>query len=142
MTHNPRKFVYEIEQLVRWCDMDAFGHVNNSVYFSYFESARIAWWKTIAPKEISFENQGPVIIDAHCTFFKAIIFPETLLIKLYVGPAGRSSHECYYEIYAKEPSTLLYASGSTKVVWVDRILEHSISLPDFIRQHLPTSESS
>jgi acyl-CoA thioester hydrolase len=120
--------------------MDAYNHVNNSVYFTYFESARIAWWQSITPPTFSFQQQGPVIINASATFVKAIIFPETLLIKLYVGPAGRSSHECYYEIYSKNAPDVLYASGSTKVVWVDRTLERSIPLPDFIRQHLPISE--
>lgn len=114
------KFVHSMELPVRWRDMDAFGHVNNSVFFSYFESARIAWWESITPEHISFQDTGPVVINAYCTFFKAIIYPETLFIKLYVGPAGRSSYECYYEIYSKENHELLYAEGSTKVVWVDR----------------------
>lgn len=131
------KFVYETEMPVRWYDMDAFGHVNNSIYFTYFESARIEWWNSITPADVSFIETGPVIINAYCTFFKAIVFPETLIVKLYVGPPGRSSHEIYYEIFSRKDLALLYAKGSTKVVWVDRKLERSIPLPEYIRQHLP-----
>jgi len=137
MVTNPRKFVHEIDIPVRWYDMDAFEHVNNSVYFTYFESARISWWTTIRPADVLFSETGPVIINATCTFFKAITYPNTLVVKLFVGPAGRSSHECFYEILSKEDPAILYASGSTKVVWVDRKAARSVPLPDFIRKELP-----
>jgi len=137
MTTSKGKWVQTIEIPVRWADMDAFGHVNNSKFFTYFEQARITWWNSIFPANTSFAETGPVIINANCTFFKAIIFPETLLVKLFVGPAGRSSHECFYEIYSKTHETI-YAAGATKVVWVDRQLEKSIPLPDMLKNHLPT----
>lgn len=137
MTQNPGKWVNSIEIPVRWYDMDAFGHVNNSTYFTYFESARIDWWTRITPKNISFNEIGPVVINANCVFLKAIIYPDTLLVKLFVGPPGRSSHECFYEIYSLNNPEKLYATGSTKVVWVDRIAEKSVPLPDFIKQCLP-----
>jgi acyl-CoA thioester hydrolase len=134
------KFVYEMEIPVRWVDMDAFGHVNNSVYLSYFESARTAWWQSITAPDISFLETGPVIINVSCTFLKAITFPESITVKVFVGPPGRSSHEIVYEINSQKNPDILYAKGSTKVVWVDRKLERSIPLPDYIRQHLPNNE--
>jgi acyl-CoA thioester hydrolase len=137
MVSNSGKLVHTEEIQVRWYDMDAYGHVNNSVYFTYFELARIAWWRLITPPEISFLEIGPVIINAHCTFFKTITYPDWLTVNMFAGPAGRSSYECYYDIQSKEKSDVLYASGSTKVVWVDRQADRSIPLPDFIRRHLP-----
>lgn len=139
MSKTQGKHVYSLTLPVRWCDLDAFGHVNNSVYFSYFEQARISWWESITPPSISFGTSGPVIINAHCTFLKPIFYPETLTIQLYVGPAGRSSHECYYQIYSAQDSNTLYAEGSTKVVWVDRKENRSIPLPDYIKSYLPES---
>lgn len=135
----PGKFVYSIVIPIRWYDMDAFGHVNNSVYLTYFEQARISWWKTITPADTSFSEVGPVIINAECAFYKAIIFPETLTVKLYVGPPGRSSYDCFYQIYSETQPDTLYAAGSTKVVWVDRKAERSLPLPDYMRQLLPTA---
>ncbi|CAN5249007.1 thioesterase family protein [soil metagenome] len=132
------KFVYEMEIPVRWFDMDAFGHVNNSVYLTYFESARTAWWNSITAVDMSFLETGPVIINVNCTFFKAIMFPEIVTVKIFVGPPGRSSHEIFYEINSLKKPGIIYAKGSTKVVWVDRKLERSIPLPDYIRQHLPS----
>jgi len=52
MTTSNRTLVHTTEIPVRWCDMDAFGHVNNRVYFSYFEVARIDWWKKIMPERL------------------------------------------------------------------------------------------
>ncbi len=132
-----KNLVHIIEIPVRWYDMDAFGHVNNSVFFTYFEQARISWWHSIVPADISFQDTGPVIINAHCTFQKAIIYPETVSVKLFVGSPGRSSYESFYEICSQKNNAILYAEGSTKVVWVDRKLERSIPLPDYIRKHLP-----
>lgn len=137
MINNPGKFVHALEIPVRWHDMDAYGHVNNSTYFTYFESTRIDWWMTIIPQDMTLLENGPVIVNAQCTFQKAVQYPETLLVKLHVGPPGRSSYECFYEIYSKQQPDILYATGSTKIVWVDRKLGQSTPLPDYIRKHLP-----
>jgi acyl-CoA thioester hydrolase len=137
MPENQWTLVHTSDIPVRWCDMDAFGHVNNSVFFSYFESARIEWWKKIVPKDLSFQDTGPVLINASCTFLKPVFYPETLVIQVLVGPQGRSSYECVYKIYSKNDDTVLYAEGATKVVWVDRKTGRSIPLPDYIGKHLP-----
>lgn len=141
MTQPTGSLVHTTEIQVRWCDMDAFGHVNNSVYLSYFEMARIDWWHSITPKDLQFQDVGPVIVTANCTFLKAILYPETIIVSLFVGPAGRSSYDCFYKIHSKNQADVLYAEGTTKVVWVDRQLEKSIPLPDYIRKHLPEKMS-
>jgi acyl-CoA thioester hydrolase len=138
--HNPPgTFVYALEIPVRWSDMDDFGHVNNSVYLTYFEQARISWWMSTSPPNIDFATTGPVIINASCTFYKAIVYPETVIVKLYVSPPRRSSYDCFYQIFSQSQPELLYADGATKVVWVDRAAERSIPLPDYMRRLLPES---
>jgi acyl-CoA thioester hydrolase len=117
--------------------MDAFDHVNNSLYFSYFEIARIEWWHQIMPEHLPFDKIGPVLINASCTFLKPIQYPTAIRISLFAGPAGRSSYEHFYQIHAETDTNLLYAEGMTKVVWVDRALGKSVPLPDAIRRHLP-----
>lgn len=139
MSDQNRVHVFTLDIPVRFYDMDAFGHVNNSVYLTYFEHARVAWWFTIVPPGIDtrFLETGPVLINASCTFFKPITFPDTVSVKLFVGPPGRSSYECYYEIYSQKDPGVLYAEGATKVVWVDRNAGKSIPLPDYMRNSLP-----
>ncbi|MDX1902152.1 MAG: thioesterase family protein [Gammaproteobacteria bacterium] len=131
-------FIFSLDIPVRWYDMDAFGHVNNSVYFTYFEQTRATWWDTIRPEGITYTDIGPVIVNAFCTFRRAIVYPETLCVKLYISSPSRSSYEHHYEIYSANNPEILYATGSTKVVWVDRAKAKSTRLPDWIKQHLPT----
>lgn len=139
MTDAQPTFIYTIDIPVRWYDMDAFGHVNNSVYFTYFEQARASWWDTIRPEGITYRDVGPVIVNAFCTFRRAIIHPETVRVKLFVSPPSRSSYEHHYEIISADNPDIIYATGSTKVVWVDRNKVKSTRLPEWIIQQLPTS---
>lgn len=137
MTNETPLYVHSLEIPVRWFDMDAYNHVNNSIYFTYFEQARIEWWHQIRPEEFVNHAEGHVVVNATCTFFKPITFPETIVVKLYVGPPGRSSYEFFYKIYSKNNPDILYAEGSNKMVWIDLNKGKSIPLPDYILAHLP-----
>jgi acyl-CoA thioester hydrolase len=135
-----RKFVYELAIPIRWFDMDAFGHVNTSVYFTYFEQARIDWLASITPENyiLSTTNPtGPVVIQANCTYLKSIVYPETILIKLYVSPPGRSSFETFYHITSYHNPDIIYAEGYAKIVWVDRNAGRSVPLPTELLKSLP-----
>ena len=50
--NDSRNLVHTSLQSIRWGDMDAFGHVNNTIYFRYLEQARIEWLRVIAPKSV------------------------------------------------------------------------------------------
>ncbi len=139
MINETAKLIHELAIPVRWFDMDAFGHVNTSVYFTFFEQARVDWFIKIAPMNYDAQGTGPVVVQAHCNFIKSIIYPETILVKLYVGPPGRSSYETFYEIVSQEDQSIKYAEGSATIVWVDRKLSRSTPLPDEIKQYLPGS---
>ena len=49
---------------IRWGDMDAFGHVNNTVYFRYMEQVRISWFEQLGLAGSNADGQGPVIVNA------------------------------------------------------------------------------
>jgi acyl-CoA thioester hydrolase len=136
-----KQLVLELAFPIRWVDMDAFGHVNTSVYFTYFEQTRIEWLMSIAPANYlsSTASTGPVVINASCTFLKSIIYPETIVVKLFAGPPGRSSFETYYEICSQGDPSIRYAEGSAKIVWVDRMAECSMPLPKELLKFLPES---
>jgi len=127
-----RKLVHTCRIPIRWGDMDAMGHVNNAVYFRYIEQARIEWLTAIdcTPDPT---GQGPVIINARCTFLKQLKYPGDIEILSYVGPAGRSSFETYQEIRRVDQPDVLCAEGGAKVVWVDFPSEKSEPLPERVR---------
>jgi acyl-CoA thioester hydrolase len=64
-----KKFVHQMVIPIRWGDMDAMGHVNNTVYFRYMETVRIDWFETINCR-VNPLGQGPVIVNAFCNFYK------------------------------------------------------------------------
>ena len=70
-----------ITEEVIWGDMDAFQHVNNTVYFRYFESARIAFMvKTNMLDILKKSNIGPILASTHCDFRAPLTFPDTIHI--------------------------------------------------------------
>jgi len=133
MTASKRKLVHTEIMSIRWGDMDAMGHVNNTVYFRYMEQARISWFEAIGVR-FAVNGQGPVIVNASCTFIKQLVYPGKVEIKTYVGEVGRSSVQTYLELRPSYDSGKIYAEGAAKVVWVDYLKEKSAPLPERIRQ--------
>lgn len=130
-----KKLVHTMRMPIRWGDMDAMGHVNNTVYFRYLESARIDWFTRIGC-EPDPAGEGPVIINAHCTFIKQLKYPGDIEVLTYVGPPGRSSFETFQEIRRVDQPEILAAQGGAKVVWVNFPSEKSTPLPDNIKELL------
>jgi acyl-CoA thioester hydrolase len=126
---------------IRWGDMDAMGHVNNTVYFRYIEQARISWFDAIGCTPDP-AGEGPVIVNAHCSFLKQLKYPGEIEVSTLVGPPGRSSFEMTHEIRmvgADGAPGAVHAEGGAKIVWVNSPLEKSAPLPDWIRALLPAS---
>ncbi|OJX00182.1 MAG: thioesterase [Burkholderiales bacterium 70-64] len=134
---NERILVYEIEVPIRWGDMDAVGHVNNTVYFRYMEQLRIDWFGTMGfvPEP---SREGPLIVNASCTFLRELKYPGTVLARQYVGAIGRSSFETYTDMLRTDDPGTVYAQGAAKVVWVDYPKRKSAPLPGFVRQAIVT----
>jgi acyl-CoA thioester hydrolase len=130
-----KKLVHTLRMPIRWGDMDAMGHVNNTVYFRYLEQARIEWF-TEAGCEPDPNGEGPVIINARCTFIKQLKYPGEIEIRTYVGAPGRSSFETIQEIRRVDQPEVLSAEGGAKVVWVNFPLEKSVALPERVRSLL------
>lgn len=120
---------------IRWGDMDILGHVNNAVYFRYMEQARVEWLSQINCFSDS-AGDGPVIVNAHCTFIRQLKFPGDIEIRTYVGEPGRSSFQTYHEIRRLDDPTTLCAEGGAKVVWINYQSGKSTPLTDQMRERL------
>lgn len=130
--------LHEIQFPSRWGDMDALGHVNNTLYFRYFEHVRTDWLKELGYMiSLEGEGQGPVIIDAHCQFLLPAVYPVTLSAIMYGGEAGRSSFDTFYELRNTEQPEILFCKGSSRIVWIDYRQNKSIPIPDKVRALLP-----
>jgi acyl-CoA thioester hydrolase len=123
-----RKLVFTARMPIRWGDMDALGHVNNTVYFRYMEQARIEWLVHAAAElGAAYLDQGPVIVNASCTFREALVFPGEVEVRMFLGEVGRTSVGSYYEIL-KDGRT--HAEGDAKIVWIDKRSSRPLPLPE------------
>ncbi|MBC7503317.1 MAG: acyl-CoA thioesterase [Herminiimonas sp.] len=123
---------------IRWGDMDAMGHVNNTVYFRYFEQARIEWLSSLGFGPDA-DGEGPVIVNAHCTFLKQLKFPGDIEVRTYIGKIGRSSFETVHEVVRTDDPGIIWAEGGAKVVWVNYAREKSVPLAEHIIKRLTES---
>jgi len=126
-----RKLILNTKIPVRWGDMDAYGHVNNTVYFRYAEQARCEWIESMGFK-VAPEGIAPVIINASCTFLAPMNYPGTVDLNMYAGKPGRSSLETYYEMRLVGDDKV-YCEGAAKVVWMDAATGKSAPVPDAVR---------
>jgi len=127
-----KKLVYEMTFPIRWGDMDAMGHVNNTLYFRYLEIVRIAWLHSLggAPDP---NGQGPVIANTFCNFLKQLEYPGDVLAKHYVANPGRTSFDVFITLERTDQPGVLYATGGATTVWIDFPKQKSVPLPDWLR---------
>lgn len=127
-----KKLVHEMVIPIRWGDMDVMGHVNNTIYFRYFESVRIAWFDTLGVPP-NPQGEGPVIVNAFCTFIRQLEYPGELLARHYVAHPGRTSFDTYLTLERTDEPGVVYAEGGAKTVWTDARTKRSAPLPDWLR---------
>ena len=156
-----KKLVFEMRVPIRWGDMDAMGHVNNTSYFRYLETVRIDWMHSIgcgfwgqspnspsrkadpagtthgvAAKLVSDPNnrEGPVIINAFCNFYKQLEYPGLVAVKMYVSDPGRTTFESWGTMERAEEPGVVYAAGGATTIWVDFTSQKAKTLPDWLRE--------
>jgi acyl-CoA thioester hydrolase len=83
---------------VRFSDLDALGHVNNAVYFTYFEIARIGYLRTVSGRRVVLRDIALVIVDAACHYISPALLDEILHVDVRVSHMRRSSFAFEYRI--------------------------------------------
>jgi acyl-CoA thioester hydrolase len=124
-----RLHVHTTKLSVRWGDMDALGHVNNTVYFQYFEQARIEWLYAQAKTPGFDPAKGPVIVNATCNFLVPLVYPADVEVRMSLASPGRSSMASYYDITSRGTQ---YADGAAKIVWIEYATGRPTPLPEHI----------
>ena len=117
--------------MVRWGDMDALGHVNNTEYFRYIEQTRIAWFSARGIPLVE-RDHGPVIVRTGCEFLRPITYPATVAVSTEVTRIGRSSFEVRHEIRDAADPGVHYANADAVVVWINHALGKSEPLPQHV----------
>lgn len=125
-----------IEIPVAWGDMDAFGHVNNTVYLRWFESVRIAFFYAAqVPHQRVALIQAPILAHTSCTFELPLVFPDTVRVLAWIGKVGTKSFTMRYEVHSLTHGRRA-AHGDGVVVWYDYPSQRSSPIPDDLRARL------
>lgn len=127
-----KKLVYEMSIPIRWGDMDAMNHLNNTTYFRYMETVRIDWMRSTGAA-MDPQGEGIVIINAFCNFYRQLEYPGNVLAKMYATNPGSSSFETWVTMEREDSPGLLHAAGGATTVWVDYKAQKSRPLPDWLR---------
>ena len=127
-----KKLFHTSTMPIRWGDMDAMGHVNNTLYFRYLEIARLEWFDRVGCP-VNPAGEGPVIANAFCNFHKQLEYPGDIVVKMYVSAPGRSSFESWVTIERVDSPGVVYASGGATTVWVDFPKQKSVPMPEWFR---------
>jgi acyl-CoA thioester hydrolase len=126
------------EQNVAWGDMDAFGHLNNVIYYRYMESARIAYMQAVQLLE---QNFNLVVASSNCKYFAPVVFPDQLSIGARIEELRNSAFRMHYLIWSTSQQKTV-AEGEAVLVCVDKITMQKQSIPLNIRQFILDLESS
>ena len=112
----------------RWMDNDAYGHINNVVYYSFFDTAVNGHLIDAGALQIETSPVIGLVVETHCNFFASLAFPQAVEAGLRVAQVGRSSVRYEIGLFgAGEPLTA--AAGHFVHVYVDRQTRRPTALP-------------
>lgn len=130
-----KRLVHEMCMPIRWGDMDAFRHVNNTVYFRYMEQARVEWIESLG-MQVAPGNGSMLMINGFCNFYQQLSYPAELILKTYIGNIGKSSIDLFTSIAASSNPEFISAEGGATMVWVDLKTNTSAPWPEYLLQKI------
>jgi acyl-CoA thioester hydrolase len=130
-----------VTQAVVWGDMDSYRHVNNTVYFRYFENARLEYFRRM--RWFEYEEQtgiGPILSATDCRFRKALTYPDTISIGARVSSIG--ADRCIYDyLIVSHGLDAVAAEGHGIIVSYDYRKGMKVPFPEELRRRIEELES-
>lgn len=128
------KFRYWYPMAVRYADLDPQGHVNNAVYLSYIEQARIGYIQHLGLWDgKSYLDVGIILAEARVTYRSPILLSQPINVGVHVSRIGNKSFDMEYLIM-REDKTQILAQASTTLVTYDYHKQQTVSVPEEWRQ--------
>lgn len=125
-----------VEIPVAWGEMDAFGHVNNIIYFRYFETARIAYFYKL--DLLNFMNEtgiGPILASTQCKFLLPLSFPDTVSAGAKIVKLEADRLTMGYYVMSHKHQRMV-AEGEGSIVSYDYRGNKKVPIPDIIRKRI------
>lgn len=124
------RVLFRMPVALRWRDLDAFNHVNNSNFLTYLEEARIRWFAGWGGEWVN-DAVAPLLAAVQLNYRTPIPYPADVVVELCAGRIGKSSLTVGHRI-ASEDGRTLYADGHVVMVWIDRASGRPVPLPQVV----------
>jgi len=125
---------------VHWGDMDAFNHVNNIMFFRYFETSRMLYLtESGIMAEMSESNRGPILAETSCRFLSPVSFPDQLTVATRVSEAAAKSFTMQYALFSENQGRLV-AVGEGLVIYFDYQANGKTDIPLHLRTNIAKME--
>jgi len=132
MSLDNRAFLIRLPIELRWRDLDAFNHVNNSNFMTYLEEARIRWFDSLGEAWLT-DTVAPLLAAVQMNYRVPIPYPARVAVELFADRVGTTSVTLGHRI-ASEDGATVYADGHVVIVWIDRASGRPTALPDAVRR--------
>src|SRR5438874_2239532 len=135
-------FPVVVEQAVAWGDMDSYRHVNNVVYFRYFENARLEYFRRM--DWFTYQNEtgiGPILASTQCRFRRALTYPDTIRIGARVVTVETDRFTIDYRIVSERLGSIA-ADGQGVIVTFHYPRGEKVTMPDELRRRIAELEAS
>jgi len=129
MAENHKIFTLNID--VRFRDLDAMGHVNNAVFFTYFELGRIGF-SQINPQM----GQNFILAHVSCDYIRPVMLENQLTLHMWINRIGTKSFGFQYQLVDRSAETIEYATGESVQVFFDYGKNSSMEIPEGLRESL------
>jgi len=130
-------FVHFTRLDTRWNDNDAYGHVNNIVYYAFFDTAVNRHLIETGCLDIHNSPVIGLVVETQCQYFKSIAYPDVVHVGIRVAKLGTSSVRYEIGLFANDDDAIA-AKGHFVHVYVDRATNKSVPIPDKTRRVLQT----
>ena len=121
----------------RWLDNDAYGHVNNAVYYQWFDSAVNAWLIGHGLLDVATSDPIGLVVETGCRYARPLSYPEPIEVGLAVAALGRSSVTYHLGVFGADDAEAA-AEGHFTHVYVDRAGRRPVAMPEAMRARMET----
>jgi acyl-CoA thioester hydrolase len=128
-----------IEQAVAWGEMDAFQHINNVVYFRYFENARLEYFKRLGWGTSRPDGVGPIVASIQARFRRPLVYPDVISIGARVPALGEDRFTVEHVIVSRELDAVA-TEGQCLIVTFDYGVGKKALIPDDVRRRIERLE--
>lgn len=127
-----QQFPFNVERHIEWADMDAYQHVNNTMYFRYFEKVRFDYFEANGlAKSVAEQQIGPILASTQCRFKIPLNYPDTVIVGTYITDLEEDRFLMKYGIYSLEHNRVA-AEGDGLIVCYDYSKGKKAAIPEAI----------